>query len=137
MIINVCWLECSYCMIKFILKYKLSLMSTILLLARPVQLTLPNCNSTLQNQMHFLGQTYGNCPVEPYQQFYPRCHPFHYKLVSTGHMTSGILPYLTDPDHYSESSASCSASRDATFSFFLPRFQWHAGNAVSFGRLIR
>jgi len=150
MIINFRWLEGSYCTIKFILKYKLSLTNTILLAARLVQLNSPdrnstkpnslpspNRNSTLQSQIHFLRQTYRNRPLEPYRQFYPRCRPFHCKLVSIGHMTSGILPYLTDNDHYSESSGSCSASRAANFSFILPRFSLHAGNAVGFGRLIR
>jgi len=123
MIINFQWLEGSYCTIKFILKYKLSLTNTILLAARLVQLhspdrnstkpnslPSPNRNSTLQSHIHFLHQTYRNRPLEPYRQFYPRCRPFHCKLVSIGHMTSGILPYLTDNDHYSQSSGSCSAS---------------------------
>ena len=150
MIINFRWLEGSYCTIKFILKYKLSLTNTILLAARLVQLNSPNRNSTkpnslpspnrnstLQSQIHFLRQTYKNRPLEPYRQFYPRCRPFHCKLVSIGHMTSGILPYLTDNDHYSESSGSCSASRAANFSFVWLRFSLNARNAVGFGRLIR
>ena len=149
MIINFRWLEDSYCTMKFILKYKLSLMNTILFATHLVQLNLPdgnstkpkslpspNRNSTLQSQIHFLRQTYRNRPLEPYRQFYPRCRPFHCKLVSTGHMTSGVLPYLTD-NHYSESSRCCSASRAANFSFILPRLSLHAGNAVGFGRPIR
>ena len=49
MVINFQWLEDSYCTIKFILKYKLSLTNTILLAARLVQFNSPNYNSTLQN----------------------------------------------------------------------------------------
>jgi len=70
MIINFRWLEDSYCTMKFILKYKLSLMNTILFATHLVQLNLPdgnstkpkslpspNRNSTLQMQIHFLCKT--------------------------------------------------------------------------------
>jgi len=136
MIINFRWLEGRYCTIKFMQKYKLSVMNTSILAAQLVQLNSPNHNSTLQSQIHFLRQTYRNRPLEPYRQFYPRCRPLHCKLVSTGYMTSGILSYLTDNDHHGESSGSCSASRAADFSFILSRFSSHAWNDVSFGWLI-
>jgi len=51
-------------------------------------------------------------------------------------MTSGILPYLTDNDHYSESSGSYRTSRVNNVCFILPRFSLHASNAVSFRRLM-
>jgi hypothetical protein len=70
MIINFRWLAGSYCTIKCILKYKLSLTNTILLPAglvqhnlpngnstKPKSLHSPNRNSTLQWQIHFLRQT--------------------------------------------------------------------------------
>jgi hypothetical protein len=56
MIINFRWLEGSNCTIKFITKYKLSLMNTILLAAHLVQLNSPNRNSTIQIQIYFLCQ---------------------------------------------------------------------------------
>jgi len=91
----------------------------------------------LQNQIHFLRQTYGNRPLDHYRKIYPSFRPLHCKLVSTGHMNSGKLSYVTDDDHYSESSGYYSTRRAANFSFTSPRCSLDAGNAVGFGVHIR